>query len=241
MDYRRSSLEHIEWTSRNFDFLVDAAVSNGSTDVPACPGWTCLDVLEHTAKGAGVWAAFLEADHSQDAIEVLTTEVGNALAWGAELGDLVPAARIRLDAFLNTARSVDPSKPALFWTGPAPAEVMLCHSATESWIHVADVAAALGTDAPLLEDEAADLLAWSVMFRTLAAAWRGDDHPATLTIEATDTKQTFVLGDERPAATVSGTARELSLSLWGRAHASPAGDYEKLAAWADLAMISPLG
>ena len=57
MDYRRSSLEHIEWTSRNFDFLVDAAASNGSTDVPACPGWTCLDVLEHTAKGAGVWAA----------------------------------------------------------------------------------------------------------------------------------------------------------------------------------------
>ena len=198
-------------------------------------------MLEHTAKGAGVWAAFLEADDSQDAIEALITEVGNAQTWGAELGDLVPAARIRLDGFLNTARSVDPNKPALFWNGPAAAEVMLCHSATESWIPVADVAAALGTDAPLLEDEAADLLAWSVMFRTLAAAWRGDDHPATITIEATDTQQTFVLGDERPAATVVGTARELSLSLWGRTHVSPAGDYEKLTAWADLAMISPLG
>jgi hypothetical protein len=71
-------------------------------------------VPEHTANGAGVWESFLEADHSQDAIEVLTTEVGNAQAWGAELGDLVPAARLRLDAFLFTARSVDPSKHALF-------------------------------------------------------------------------------------------------------------------------------
>lgn len=241
MGYRRSSLEHIEWTSSNFDFLVDAAASNGSTGVPACPGWTCLDVLEHTAKGAGVWAAFLEADQSHDAIDVLMTEVGNAQAWGAELGDLVPAARLRLDAFLNTARSVDPSKPVLFWNGPAAAEVMLCHSATEIWIHVADVAAALGTEVELLEDEAADLLAWSVMFRKLAAAWRGDDHPPTVTIEATDTKQAFVLGDERPAASVSGTARELSLFLWGRVHASHGDDYDMLAAWADMAMISPLG
>ena len=28
---------------------------------------------------------------------------------------------------------------------------------------------------------------------------------------------------------------------WSRVVASPTGDYEKLAAWADLAMISPLG
>lgn len=75
MGYRMSSADHIDWASRNFDFLIEAAVSNDSTDVPACPGWTRLDVLDHTAKGTGVWAAFLEADPSNDAIELLTDQV----------------------------------------------------------------------------------------------------------------------------------------------------------------------
>ncbi|MGI9578337.1 MAG: maleylpyruvate isomerase family mycothiol-dependent enzyme, partial [Microthrixaceae bacterium] len=204
-------------------------------------GWTCLDVLDHTAKGTGVWAAFLEANPSEDPIELLTAEVRHALVWRAELADLVPAARVRFDSFLNTARSIDPSKPALFWNGLAPAGVMLCQSATESWVHVADVAAAIGVEVPISEDESADLLGWSVMFRMFAAAWRGDDHPSTLAIEATDTHQAFMLGSGEPAASVTGTAVELSMCLWGRMDTPPDGDLQALAAWADLAMISPLG
>lgn len=242
MNCRLAPDQHLVWLSSNFDSLVAAASSAPATDVPECPGWTCVDVIEHVMLGLPVYAAFLEIDPHTDPIEAVLAEAAATLEWRTGVDDVLGAAHGQFDRFNALARGLDPDSACLFWDGPGTAAKMFWHAATESWIHTSDVTRALGDTATLSTDQAADLFEWSIMFRRMVCAGRGLDADSTVVLETTDTSQRTTLGSGEPTELARGSATALSLRLWNRSPGEVIdGDGAALSAWADVALTSPLG
>lgn len=242
MTYRLTPDQHLDWLSSNFESLLSAATSASDTAVPACPGWTCLDVIEHVMMGFPVYTAFLEMDPHTNPMEAVVAEATAAREWKESVDDVLGAAQQQFDRFNTSARGLDPAGASLFWDGPATAAKMFWHAAAESWIHTSDVATALGQTVTLSSDQAADLFDWSVMFRRMIFAGRGLDIASTIILETTDTSQRETLGTGEPAALVRGSAAALSLRLWNRSPGEALdGDGPAVSEWADVALTSPLG
>ena len=242
MTYRLAPDQHLDWLSSNFDSLMSAASSAPDTDVPECPGWTCLDVIEHVMMGLPVYVAFLQMDPHTDPIQAVICEATATLEWRTGVDDVLGAAQGQFEHFNALARRLDPDSARLFWDGPGIAAKMFWHAATESWIHTSDVTRALGDTATLSSDQAAVLFEWSLMFRRMVCGGRGLDADSTVVVETTDTSQRTTLGSGEPAALVRGSATALSLRLWNRSPGEVIdGDGAALSAWANIALNSPLG
>lgn len=89
MAYRLTAAEQIEWLTGNVEFLASAATQTPHTAVPACPGWTCLDVANHVMRGFPVYSAFLRMDATSDPQEAVRAEAAAANEWAKSV-DNVP-------------------------------------------------------------------------------------------------------------------------------------------------------
>ena len=234
--------QHLAWLTSNVESLILAATRAPDSAVQACPGWNCIDVIDHVMRGLPVYSAFLQMDAHTNPMEAVTAEAAAVNDWREGVEDVLGAAQEQLDIFIALANSLDPASEVLFWDGPGTAAKMFWHGAAESWIHTHDVATALGDDLELSQSQAADLLTWSAMFRRLVCAGQGLDSASTVVLESTDTAQSETLGSGEPVAVVRGSAVALSLRLWNRPPGqSLEGDGPTLSVWADVALTSPLG
>ena len=121
MAYRLAPEQHLDWLSSNFESLLSAASSAPDTDVPECPGWTCLDVIEHVMMGLPVYSAFLQMDPHTDPIAAVLAEAAAALEWRTGVDDVLGAAQGQFERFNALAKGLDPDSTCLFWDGPGTA------------------------------------------------------------------------------------------------------------------------
>lgn len=242
IEHKLSTELHLEWFRSNFESIAAAATESPDTVVPACPGWTCLDVLDHVMKGLPVYSAFLAMDPTANPMKAVMAESSQVRQWRDGVEDVTVAAHEQFERFNAHVERLDPDAPALFWNGPATVATMCWHAAAETWIHAADVAAALADSTDLSNGQAADLFDWAVMFRRMVIEGQQVRIESTVVLETTDTAQREILGGGEPSAIVRGSATALSLRLWNRPPQQRLeGDGPALSAWADVALISPLG
>lgn len=188
--------------------------------VPTCGDWTAKELVQHLADvhrwAAGMARGVNEWQEGPD----------HGLATYYE----ACAAMLR-----DTLAEVGPDARAETLIGPGPASFWHRRQVHETLIHLYDLRTPLalevdGVAAALWADGVEEVI--SMFYPRQVRLGRTDPVPHPVQFVASDVPSTWTLGEGPPVATVTASARELDLFLWGRiglAHVTTAGDDAKLA------------
>jgi uncharacterized protein (TIGR03083 family) len=224
--------------------LRDAVVSAPSLDarVPGCPDWTLQDLTTHLGGVQRFWAHAIRPRGERPTWHEPPVE-GDLLTWfDASTEDLLAA-----------LREAAPDQPSFTWWSasgaPETAGAVARHQVQEAAVHAWDAEETIGKPTPLPVDVAADAIAEFVEV-SLGSMGAWPASPATVTLTATE-GQSWSIGltpsgatllsapAADSAATITGTAGDLLLGLYGRSPLSGlavTGDrttFENLITWAN--------
>lgn len=205
-----------------FTELVGRA--EGDEPVPACPGWTVRDLTVHLGTVHRWAAAIVLSGHRVEFPEPLVTEP--LVDWYAGTASALLSALDAVDRDEPVPNFSRIDETARFWPRRQVHEVT---------VHAVDAAQALGDDeagwtvAPAVAADGVDEVL-RVYFPTLTARGRRPDVRSRVRLVASDTEQSWLVGpgtDETSPpvqlhhaldadATVTGSAADLYLGLWGR-------------------------
>jgi uncharacterized protein (TIGR03083 family) len=193
--------------------IAEIALSvGGDPAVPACPGWTVLDLVHHLGEVHEFWARTVldaepahgwEGDRSQP-----PAEVTSAVSWMREQTDLLREAL--------SARGL--SSPCWTWWGePRTAGAVQRHQVQEAALHRWDAEGVLGTPPDIDPAVAADGIPEWIEVRL---PWMTELPRPIVDLHATDVAGQWVLPSHDPACTtrvlVEGRASDLVLFVNGR-------------------------
>lgn len=185
------------------------ACSDLDRAVPSCPGWRVRDLAHHLGN-VHAWA---EAATRSD---VPPAEPAGGPAGRDELVGWYDG---RAAALLERLRTADPGEPCWhFGAKPRTVGWWVRRQAHETSVHLWDAQAALGHAPPLEPILAADGVAevLDVFVPRQVRLGRIPPLAASVRLVATDADLHRSLGDGEPVATLTGTASDLLLVLWGR-------------------------
>ena len=121
--------------------------------------------------------------------------------------------RTSTQELLDALRTTPFATPAwTWWPDNRTVGAIARHQVQEAAVHRWDAQSAIGPPAPLAPEVAGDGVD---EFLWIARQLRG---PAPITFVATDSGQSFAASDDAPAVTVSASASDLVLLLYGRVH-----------------------
>jgi uncharacterized protein (TIGR03083 family) len=230
---------------RGFSASLASLVSGDQErPVPTCPGWTFRQLATHVGR-AERWAAEIVATRTTVVIPIREVPDGKLPPTTAERAAWLQAGAARL------IESVVPAPQEPVWTplGTRPARYWLRRMTHESAVHLADAQLAVGQEASLPADVAADGIdEWLAEFCAAAGPARGlRGTGQTLHVHATDPgvagewlvemgpeKVTVTAGHARADVALRGPAASLLLVLTRRLPPSAAdvlGDEALLAQW----------
>jgi len=196
---------HLEWIAHESDAFV-AAISVDALDrtVPSCPEWQLRDLVAHLGRVQRFWALVVRAggDERPDAEPPVAPDAPDALVeW------MVASTRELLDVLAESP----PDAPAwTWWKESRNAGAIARHQAQEAAVHRWDAQTARGNPQPLareLADDGVDEFVW------IARQLRP---PARITFACTDSGREISVASVPSVVTVSATASNLVLLLYGR-------------------------
>jgi uncharacterized protein (TIGR03083 family) len=198
--------ELIDWIATESDAFA-ATIRADALDrrVPGCPDWTLRDLVWHLGEVQRFWA-----DVVRRAADV-APEFDEGKAGPREADELDAWMRASTRELLDSLHDVPWDTAAwVWWKEPRTVAAIARHQAQEAAVHRWDAQSASGAPAPL-----PDALAADGIDEILEIARQLRD-PAPVTFVATDTGRSFPLADGPSRATVSATAADLVLLLYGR-------------------------
>lgn len=210
--------------------LAAAAASADLTDpVPSCPGWTVRDLVVHHGNVLRIWAAVVTAA-APDAPEPWMTDDDATPPWDGPGDDLQTWYVSSRRAFSEAIAAVGEHGPAWTWWGePATSGAIARHQVQEAAVHRWDAQVAAGLDgAPLPHDAAVDGVEefLTVSLPAGPPPWEGAPTtvglradgvaPWLLSADGTITARPYDPDVTTPTATVTGSASDLVLLLYGR-------------------------
>jgi uncharacterized protein (TIGR03083 family) len=173
--------------------------------VPSCPDWKLRDLTAHLGRVQRFWAATVM--RAED-VEPQFLDPG---VQPPATGDIAAWMRASTRALLDALRTTPWNAPAwTWWRDDRTVGAIARHQVQEAAVHRWDAQLAIGTPAPLpraLADDGVDEMLW------IARQLRD---PAPITFHATDTGNTYAVGEGDALATVSATASDLVLLMYGR-------------------------
>lgn len=203
---RTDLLASLEGSTSTFAQLLGC--SDLARPVAACPEWRVLDLAHHLGN-VHRWA--LAATRSDGPPPFVEDAPGPG-----EVGSWYAGAAADL---LDRLRAADPDEPCWHFGAP-PRRVgwWVRRQAHETAVHLWDAQQALGTAPALPPELAADAVdeALDVLVPRQLRLERTPPVSAPVRLVATDAPLDRVLGAGEPAATITGTASDLLLLLWGR-------------------------
>ncbi len=173
--------------------------------VAACPGWALRDLVEHLG-AVHRWATqVVQTGQKRDETE---HDVGNLASWFAE----------GADTLISALTAVDPAAPCWSFTADKTYGFWVRRQALETVVHRWDAERAVGEPGPIDAALAVDGVREVVELMTPRQIRLGriDPLPFALALRATDTGDSWVLGEGDPVAGVEATAELLLLLLWHR-------------------------
>jgi uncharacterized protein (TIGR03083 family) len=200
--------------------------------VPTCPEWTLLDLVQHLGAGHRKWAAAVNAgpaaappaEFAPDGVEPAPREREALLSWSAG----------STEHLLGTLRETGPDRGCWTWWGgsesPQTSGAVARHRLQEAAVHTYDAQLTVGAPQPLPDEAALDGV--EEFLSTCCATTTAWPHaPATLDFHVTEGRswrlalsadgvRTIRLpagdGPDAAAASVRGTASEMVLMLYER-------------------------
>lgn len=230
----------------------NAVVAGLDAEVPTCPGWTVRDLVAHQGL-VHRWAAAYLSGRRPDADALVLAEADAA----PDLLDWFDAGMVEL---LNVIAAAPADLQVKFFLpdAPPPRDAWLRRQVHETTIHAVDAMAAKLGRAPnadevwvkpwLAADGVDEMLTGFVVRRR-----PGTSLPRTQTVlvRATDVDRAWLVrfthdgaattrieADEPADVTITGTARELYLSLWNRGHQAAASDPTWWDDWAEHVRVT---
>ncbi|SBT53136.1 maleylpyruvate isomerase family mycothiol-dependent enzyme [Micromonospora narathiwatensis] len=197
-------LDHLALLRDELSAFKGCLTADLSAPVEHCGDWTLRDLAEHLGQGnlrAATAVTERRGDYQQPAAPV------DILPW------FVDTVRILTDAL-----AVDPASDAWTFYPPHTVGFWRRRRCLETLVHRWDAEQALGRSSrldPLLcGDGVAEII--EVHVPRQIQRGRATPPPAAVRLTANDLDTSWVLGPGEPVATLSGTAQELLLALWGR-------------------------
>jgi uncharacterized protein (TIGR03083 family) len=206
-------LDHVAHIVADSSRFAAAIPDDLSSPVPTCPAWDAQALVEHLGEVQRFWALALRAGGEQPAeVDVPQPPADRAglLAWfGDSTTELVDA-----------LGQVAPTDPAWTWWGePATAGAIARHQVQEAAVHRVDAELVTGDATPLhvavADDGVAEFLDIMLDIATGTVL-------VPVLLRATDTGSEWRAGGDgtdpavTPAVTISATASDLVLALYGR-------------------------
>ena len=201
--------QYLTWIARE-SAAFTATISAAALDraVPTCPAWTLRELVSHLGRVQEFWTEDLSrpADAEPDFSRERTPGPDDA-------DELVAWMQTRTDNLVQTLRATPTDTPAwTWWNEDRTAGAIARHQAQEAAVHRYDAQSACGTPAPLdaaLADDGVDEFCW------IARQLRGSTPVAFRTTD-TEHEYSAAVAGVRPVATVSASASDIVLLLYGR-------------------------
>jgi uncharacterized protein (TIGR03083 family) len=197
-------LDHLALLRQEFAAFQDCLSGDLTAPVEHCGDWTLRDLAEHLGQG-NLWAATAIVEGRGDYQSPLAP------------GDIGPwfAGTVRA---LTDALAADPAAEAWTFYPPHTVGFWRRRRCLETLVHRWDAEHALGISSQLDPSLCGDGVAEIIEVLAPRQIRRGRATPpsAAVRFTATDLDASWVLGPGDPIATLSGTAEELLLALWGR-------------------------
>lgn len=191
-----SGIDYLEEFAAAAEWYADHVATAGMrVPVPACPGWTVLDLTRHLGNTHAWAASILETGRPGDELE---DGPGSRRASRVALWYLAKA-----EDLYAVLRSVDPGRPCWnFAHGEGTAAFWERRQTHETLVHSLDLAQVLGVDRPVAELVAADGIdeVLTVMLHRMHVRGHRARLDAPLTIHAVDVDRTWTI---HPAAVSS--------------------------------------
>ncbi|MGA8209557.1 MAG: maleylpyruvate isomerase family mycothiol-dependent enzyme [Nocardioidaceae bacterium] len=227
--------------------LIEAALGDLTSPVPACPGWDLGRLARH-----------LLGVHRMATYAVTTgapPPSGERPRWPGDADGLRTALTTSGEALVSLLQQTDPDRPAWSFLGTQPGAFWTRRMAHEHAIHRVDAqqAAGLAVD-PVAPEQAADgIEEWLLIAneRTLPRRDTPLDLGGGIHLRATDTDRAWTIRSEAGRlvatrgrsdsdASLRGTASDLLLGLWARTPLG-AGTVERVGDDAVIAALADIG
>jgi uncharacterized protein (TIGR03083 family) len=190
--------------SEEFASVVDAGRLDSR--VPGCPDWTLRSLAWHLGRVQQFWAMVIRAGAD---VEPASFDEGKPDPSDAP--ELAAWMRASTQDLLDALHTHAPEQPAwTWWRDDRTVGAIARHQVQEAAVHRWDAQSAVGTPLPLDPSVADDGVG---EFVGIARQLRP---PAPITFVATDTERSFPASSPPFTVTVSATASDLVLLLYGR-------------------------
>lgn len=200
-------LDYLTLLRREFDDFAACLDGDLAAPVAHCGDWTLYDLASHLGRG-NLWAGKAITERRSDhPTEPPPREPAALTAWFGHTCDTL------LDAL-----QADPATEAWTFHPPHTVGFWRRRRCQETLIHRWDAEHALGRDSTIDPGLAGDGVAEVIEIMLPRQTARGRIAPPRQAVRlvAADTGAAWTLGPGEPVATLSGTAAELLLTLWGR-------------------------
>lgn len=205
-----SLLQHLSDELDAFRACLDGDLS---VPVEHCGEWTLRDLAEHLGS-SNLWAAAAVTEQQAKHETTSAPRDPEEFLWWFEESSTILLKALRTDPD-TSAWTFHPPHTVAFWQR---------RRALETLIHRWDAENALGTCRPfdpvLAGEGVAEVL--DTMAPRQIARGRASHPQSALRLHATDTETSWVYGPGRAVATLSATAEQLVLLMWGRMSSSDA-------------------
>ncbi|MGY0538166.1 maleylpyruvate isomerase family mycothiol-dependent enzyme [Nocardioides sp. YJ-D4] len=193
------------------EFAAALKQADPDVPVPSCDDWSIGDLADHLS-GVHHWAAAMARDEDEEPLPVPLDLVVHYEAQAAELRETLAALGPEATGRILNGLTEDGRGPVSFW---------FRRQVHETLVHLWDIRSALGLDGPeatpqLWADTVDEVL--TVMYPRQIALKRTRKVVTRIELTAIDIDQTWAIGAPNAVQKVSvtGSARDLALLLWGR-------------------------
>jgi uncharacterized protein (TIGR03083 family) len=188
-------------------FAATIRTPNLDRQVPGCPDWTLWWLVGHLGSVQRFWAETVRAggDIPEDPPGLAVQDADAVASWYRD------QSRELLRALQETPWN---ARAWTWWGEPSTVGAIARHQAQEAAVHRWDAQSAVGRADPIepaLADDAVD-----EFLDILRRVDRSDGLPGAVRVHATESGGDWTIGPGEPAATVSGSASDLLLFLYGR-------------------------
>ncbi len=201
------SIDHARVISDDSARFAAVLPDDLSAPVRTCPAWDAQALVEHLGEVQYFWATILgHGVERPDSIELPDppSDRSGLLEWFAG----------GTDALVTAIGRVPPTEPTWTWWGePATAGAVARHQVQEAAVHRVDAELITGPATPLPTAVADDGIG---EFLEVMLDIPDTEPVPRVGMRATDSGSSWQVGDPAPAVTVSGSASDLVLVLYGR-------------------------
>lgn len=227
--------DHLVWFEDNIAWFTALPATSLSDPVPACPGWSVADVVNHLSFGLGLAypvAALAPPDTAAD-------RVFAHIDWPTERptgADVMATFVELLGACLRGFHRIDPATPCWTYAGPGQAAFWFRRAAIETALHRLDIEEALGRPYLLGDERAEDAILDAVTFALPYAAGLTAPPPGRLVVSSSCLAHEVSAGSNGPIGYVHGDPTDVVNALWGRnpERVSLTGDRDVASGWLGL-------